>query len=94
MAATGGQCHLVCLTGAPKSPSANVRIHKVPVKLFHTNEILGCKLSYWLYHSLKNGMLKIPEAKVVEGGLGVINSCLEQMRRGEISGSRLVVKLR
>lgn len=30
----------------------------------------------------------------MDGGLEVINSCLELMRRGEISGSRLVVKLR
>lgn len=71
-----------------------MRVHTVPVKLFHVNEELGCVLSYWLYHSLKSGAVVLPEAQVVDGGLEVVNSCLELMRSGEISGSRLVVKLR
>lgn len=86
--------HLVCLAGSPKVRAPNVRVHAVPVKLFHVNEELGCVLSYWLYHSLKSGAVVLPETQVVDGGLEVVNSCLELMRRGEISGSRLVVKLR
>lgn len=86
--------HLVCLASSPKVREPGVRVHQVPVKLFHESEDLGCVLSYWLYHSLKSGAVKLPEAQIVEGGLDVVNSCLELMRRGEISGSRLVVKLR
>ena len=88
------QSHLVCLAASPKAREPGVRVHQVPVKLFHENEELGCVLSYWLYHSLKSGGVKLPETQVVEGGLDVVNDCLELMRKGEISGSRLVVKLR
>lgn len=88
------QSHLVCLASAPKLREPTVRVHQVPVKLFHENEDLGCVLSYWLYHSLKSGVVRLPEARIVDGGLEAVNSCLELMRKGEISGSRLVVKLR
>ena len=91
---TSSQSHVICLASAPKARVADVRVHQVPVKLFHESEDLGCVLSYWLYHSLKSGAVKLPEAQIVDGGLEVVNSCLELMRRGEVSGSRLVVKLR
>ncbi|CAI4213200.1 unnamed protein product [Parascedosporium putredinis] len=86
--------HLVCLTGAPKARVPNVRVHQVPVKMFHENEELGCVLSYWLYHSLKTGVITLPETQIVDGGLEAVNSCLELMRRGEVSGSRLVVRVK
>src|SRR6201989_1173492 len=32
---------LVCLAGSPKIKNPNVRIHKVPIKLFHENRQIG-----------------------------------------------------
>jgi hypothetical protein len=85
--------HLVCLTGEPKTTLPSVRAHKVPIKLFHTNPRLGSRLSRWLYRLLDVEELKLPEVRVVDGGLGVVNSCLELLKSGEVSGSRVVVRM-
>jgi hypothetical protein len=39
--------HLVGLVGSPKELVPNVRIHQVPIKLFHTNQDIGRVLSSW-----------------------------------------------
>lgn len=86
--------HLVGLTGLPKTHNATVRGHKLPIKLFHTNPALGRALSDWLYELLSAGLIQLPEAELVDGGLGAVNASLDRMRRGEISGKRLVVRLK
>lgn len=85
--------HLVCLTGSPKEKNPNVRIHKVPIKLFHENREIGAAISDWLSVLLKSGDLKLPETLYEDGGLDVIGSNLERLRSGELSGKRLVVRL-
>ncbi|KAL1859000.1 hypothetical protein VTK73DRAFT_7718 [Phialemonium thermophilum] len=85
--------HLVCMTGEPKTKLPHVRTHKVPIKLFHVNRRLGSRLSKWLYRLLDADALKIPETRVVDGGLSVVNSCLDLLKNGEVSGSRVVVRM-
>ena len=85
--------HLVCLTGSPKEKNPNVRIHQVPIKLFHTNRDIGRELGRWLEVLLESGDLQLPETIFQDGGLDVIGDGLERLKSGEISGKRLVVRL-
>lgn len=84
--------HLVALTGAPKTPSASVEVHQVPIKLFHAHRKIGGHLSKWLYDLLDRDMLKLPAVEFVDGGLAAVNDALERLRAGSVSGRRLVVK--
>lgn len=86
--------HLVGLTGLPKIPQALVVLHTVPIKLYHTNPVLGRVVSSWLHKLLDEGLIKPPEVEEVEGGLDSINASLDRLRRGEVSGKRLVVKMK
>lgn len=85
--------HLVCLVGSPKERCPDVRIHQVPIKLFHTNQDIGHVISSWLSVLLGNGKLKLPETVYEDGGLAAIGPSLERIKRGELSGRRLVVRL-
>ncbi|KAH7115059.1 chaperonin 10-like protein [Dendryphion nanum] len=85
--------HLVCLTGSPKEKNPNVRIHQVPIKLFHTNRDIGRELGRWLEVLLATGDLKLPETVFEDGDLGVICDGLARLKSGELSGKRLVVRL-
>jgi hypothetical protein len=85
--------HLVCLVGSPKEPSPGVRLHQVPIKLFHTNQDVGNMLSNWLTILLANERLKLPETIFEDGGLEAIGPALEKIKCGELSGKRLVVRL-
>jgi hypothetical protein len=40
-----------------------------------------------------NGKLKLPETIYEDGGLAAIGPSLERMKRGELSGRRLVVRM-
>ncbi|KAF2792817.1 GroES-like protein [Melanomma pulvis-pyrius CBS 109.77] len=86
--------HLVCLTGSPKEVNSNVRVHEVPIKLFHTNRDIGAEISEWLSVLLESGDLRLPETVFVDGGLNAIGSSLQRLKTGELSGKRLVVKMR
>jgi hypothetical protein len=86
--------HLVCLVAAPKEKNTNVRIHKIPIKLFHTNRDIGRAISEWLSILLKSGDLKLPDTIYQDGGLDTIGSGLERLKSGELSGKRLVVRLK
>jgi hypothetical protein len=90
---TPAMSHLVCLTGQPRRRSDSVKVHQVPIKLFHANPRLGSRLSKWLYCVLEAGALKPPETIFVDGGLNVIGACLDMLRRGEASGNRVVVRM-
>jgi hypothetical protein len=85
--------HLVGLTGLPKEPNLAVKLHKLPIKLFHTNPELGGAISQWFHELLTERKIIFPDVEVVEGGLGAVNSALDRLRRGEISGKRLAVRL-
>jgi hypothetical protein len=66
--------------------------HTVPIKLFHEVKEVGEGLMEWLEVLLAEKLLKPPGVEVVEGGLESINGALGRMRKGEISGKRMVVK--
>ncbi|EXJ68942.1 uncharacterized protein A1O5_07874 [Cladophialophora psammophila CBS 110553] len=87
--------HLVGLTGLPKaSPPPNVVFHSVPIKIFHEIPELGEILMLWLERLLSQGLLVPPTILGVREGFGAINDALDSMRRGEVSGGRLVVRVK
>ncbi|KIW32772.1 uncharacterized protein PV07_04295 [Cladophialophora immunda] len=87
--------HLVGLTGLPKgSPPTNITFHTVPIKVFHEIPELGEVLMLWLERLLAQGLLVPPTILGVREGFGEINDALDSMRRGEISGGRLVVRVK
>ncbi|KAF2787319.1 GroES-like protein [Melanomma pulvis-pyrius CBS 109.77] len=87
--------HLIGLTGVPKTniPSG-VALHGVPIKLFHEIPEVGEALSEWCERLLVKGLLVPPDVVGTVEGLEGINEGLDRLRRREISGGRLVAKLR
>ncbi|OCK76333.1 quinone oxidoreductase [Lepidopterella palustris CBS 459.81] len=86
--------HLVGLTGLPKeAPPAGVTFHTVPIKIFHDVPAVGETLVLWLERLLEQGLILPPEVLDVEEGFEGVNRGLDRMRKGEISGGRLVVKI-
>lgn len=85
--------HLVGLSGLPKTACPGTVHHSVPIKLFHEVPEIGCALMNWLEMLLTNKLLTPPDITVAPGGLAGINDALDRMRRGEISGRRLVVPI-
>ncbi|KAK1775436.1 chaperonin 10-like protein [Copromyces sp. CBS 386.78] len=87
--------HLIGLTGLPKQQAPEgTMFHTVPIKLFHQVPEVGGALCRWLERLLAEGLVKAPEIIDVEQGLGSINNKgLDRMRRGEISGGKLVVRV-
>lgn len=86
--------HLLCLTGAPKLRNPNVRIHTVPIKLFHTSHEIGRNVAEWLSALLCSGKLKLPQTIYEDGNLDTVRHGLDRIKSGELSGKRLVVRLR
>ncbi|KAM7203146.1 GroES (chaperonin 10)-like protein [Naviculisporaceae sp. PSN 640] len=88
------QAHLIGLTGLPKQIAPDgVQFHTVPIKLFHEVPEVGDALVRWFERLLEKGLVSPPEIIDVEQGLESINSGLDRMRRGEISGGKLVVRV-
>ncbi|KAK3348551.1 chaperonin 10-like protein [Neurospora tetraspora] len=86
--------HLIGLTGLPKQQAPEgTMFHTVPIKLFHEVPEVGGALCQWLERLLAEGLVKAPEIIDVEQGLESINKGLDRMRRGEISGGKLVVRV-
>lgn len=86
--------HLVGLSGLPKgAPPDGVVFHSVPIKVFHEVPAIGEALSGWLERLLGSGAVVPPRIIGVERGLNSVNQGLDRMRRGEISGGKLVVSL-
>ncbi|KAF2398134.1 GroES-like protein [Trichodelitschia bisporula] len=85
--------HLVGLAGLPMKEEGGVRQHVVPIKVHHECREVGEGLMVWLEGLLRGGLVTPPEAEVVHEGLGGVNGALDRMRRGEVSGRRLVVKV-
>ncbi|KAL1303788.1 hypothetical protein AAFC00_007125 [Neodothiora populina] len=85
--------HLTGLAALPKKPTGAV-LHSVPVKLFHDIPEVGEALVAWLERLLDSRQLLPPRILGVVEGLEGINDGLDRMRRGEISGGRLVARIR
>jgi NADPH:quinone reductase-like Zn-dependent oxidoreductase len=86
--------HLIGLTGLPKGDAPDgVMYHTVPIKLFHEVPEIGLALVAWLERLLEQGLVTPPEILDVEKGFESINGALDRMRRGEISGGKLVVEV-
>lgn len=85
--------HLVGLSGLPKDVIEGVRHHNVPIKVYHEVPEVGESLMVWLEGLLKNGKLSPPETEVATGGIEGINNALDRMRKGEVSGKRVVVRI-
>lgn len=87
--------HLVGLAGLPKVDlrPEEVIYHNVPIKVFHEVPSIGEKLVIWLERLLNEGAIVSPRILGVEQGLAGVNGGLDRMRRGEISGGKLVVRL-
>ncbi|PYI03244.1 oxidoreductase [Aspergillus sclerotiicarbonarius CBS 121057] len=89
----GSHAHLLGLTGLPKERKPGIVYHTVPIKLFHTSSVVGESMVSWLEGLLETGALQLPEVVRHEGGLGSINDSLEVLRKGSVSGKRIVVDL-
>ncbi|KAK4031325.1 chaperonin 10-like protein [Parachaetomium inaequale] len=86
--------HLIGLAGLPKqSPPKGALFHTVPIKLFHEVPAIGRALVQWLERLLEKGLVSPPEIIDVEQGLDSVNKGLDRMRKGEISGGKLVVRV-
>ncbi|KAK2593092.1 hypothetical protein QQS21_009222 [Conoideocrella luteorostrata] len=86
--------HLVGLTGLPKDyEEEDVLLHTVPIKLFHEVESIGQSLVTWAAELLEQKLLFPPDIVNIEYGLSNVNAGLDRMRKGEISGGKLVVKV-
>ncbi|KAM5352751.1 hypothetical protein ACJ41O_005473 [Fusarium nematophilum] len=87
--------HLVGMSGLPKSEQpAGVIFHTIPVKLYHEVPEIGEALSSWLERLLATRALVPPRIIDVEDGLHNVNKGLDRMRKGEISGGKLLVDLK
>ncbi|KAL2157297.1 hypothetical protein VTH06DRAFT_6235 [Thermothelomyces fergusii] len=86
--------HLVGLTGLPKEAAPRgVVYHTVPIKVFHEVPAVGRALVEWLERLLARGLVAPPDIVDVQRGLESVNRGLDRMRRGEISGGKLVVRV-
>jgi len=89
----GRQSHLVGLTGLPKEKPEGVVHHTVPIKVFHEVREVGESVMAWLETLLELERITPIEAEIAPGGLEGINDALDRMRRGEVRGRRLIVRL-
>ena len=91
---TGGkQGHLVGLTGLPKERLAGIKYHTVPIKVFHSVPAIGEQSMIWLEELLVAQILQPPDVEIADGGLEGINTALDKLRSGTVSGKRLVVPI-
>ncbi|KAI5212731.1 hypothetical protein AUEXF2481DRAFT_83484 [Aureobasidium subglaciale EXF-2481] len=90
----GRRSHLVGLTGVPKEKVDGIVAHSVPIKVFHEVPSIGLSMMNWLERALETEAIILPEVEQASpSGLDGINAALDRMRRGEISGRRLVVSV-
>ncbi|TID14087.1 GroES-like protein [Venturia nashicola] len=89
----GLRAHLVALSGLPKVKGNGVVHHNVPIKVHHAVKEVGEGIMVWLEKLLGDGLIRAPEAEIAPGGLEGVNDALDRMRRGEVSGKRLIVEL-
>ncbi|KGO43667.1 Alcohol dehydrogenase superfamily, zinc-type [Penicillium expansum] len=87
------RAHLVALAALPKKEVPGIVYHSVPMKIFHEVPEIGKCLMLWLGIALEKSLLSLPTISTVPGGLSGINTALDQMRQGQVSGRRLVVPI-
>ena len=87
------RAHLVGFTGVPKAQTPGVVYHAVPLKVFHELPEIGSAVTRWLENLLLQDLLQLPEVTIIDGGLAAVNDSLDKMRKGEVSGKRLVIKI-
>jgi D-arabinose 1-dehydrogenase-like Zn-dependent alcohol dehydrogenase len=85
--------HLVALSGMPNERLDGVVYHNVPMKVHHEVKEAGEAMMSWLERLLREELITPPQAVIAPGGLEGINDALDRMKRGEISGKRLIVQL-
>lgn len=86
--------HLIGLTGLPKQASVEGAVmHSVPIKLFHEVPAVGTALVTWLERLLAQGLVSAPKIIDIEKGLENVNAGLDRMRKGDIRGGKLIVRL-
>ena len=85
--------HLVGLTGLPKQTAPGIKHHQVPIKVFHSTAAIGEPVMVWLEQLLAANVLAPPDIDIAQGGLEGVNSALDQLREGNVSGKRIVVPL-
>ena len=85
--------HIVALCSAPKIERSDLTLHTIPIKLFHESPEVGRALTTWLGRLLQNEAVAYPTIAGISDGLSSINASLDRMRRGEISGGKMVVKV-
>jgi NADPH:quinone reductase-like Zn-dependent oxidoreductase len=89
----GVQSHLIGLSGIPSDLVPGIKHHTVPIKIHHEVQSVGEGMMVWLESLVRSGSIQPPETELAPGGLEGINDALDRMRKGEISGKRLAVKL-
>lgn len=85
--------HLIGLTGLPKGAVEGAIMHSVPFKLFHEVPAVGLALVTWLERLLAEGLVSPTEIIDIEEGFENVNAGLDRMRKGDISGGKLIVRL-
>lgn len=85
--------HIVALCSAPKIQRSDLTLHTIPIKLYHESPEVGRTLTTWLGRLLQNDTVAYPTVVGIGNGLSSINASLDRMRRGEISGGKMVVKV-
>lgn len=69
-----------------------VEAHNVEMKRFVLDTSSGV-YAFELNKLLESGSLKLPQIEVLEGGLNAIQSGLELLKKGDMGGRKLVVKM-
>ncbi|VUC23862.1 unnamed protein product [Clonostachys rosea] len=102
-----GKKTLVALAGIPKqaktagkggqplelSSRILVNTPEIKVKIFHSDPEFGQELLQELTTYLINGQLQVPRIRIMDGGLEDVNKGLSLLKKGEISGSKLVIRV-
>jgi hypothetical protein len=89
----GLQSHLVGFSGMPGDSVPGIKHHAPPIKIHHEVQAVGEGLMVWLEGLIRGDNIQPAETEFAPGGLEGINDALDRMRKGEISGKRLAVKL-
>ena len=75
------------------STHEDVIVHSVPMKLFHEVPAVGMAICLWMERLLTAHLIHPPRIIGQHFGLNDVNNALDRMRRGEVSGGKLVVTM-
>lgn len=75
------------------SDGSIVHIPEIKVKMFHTDIEFGAGLISELTKFLEAAQLRIPRIMVMGGGLEVVNEGISLLKKGRISGCKLVIRV-